>query len=74
MESFGSAVRADFRHSRRTLPSNFVVDRICTGAEPDDLPVHAPTKFALVINLKTINALGLMIRESSLLRVDEVIE
>jgi putative ABC transport system substrate-binding protein len=66
--SYGLNLPAVFRRAAE------LVDKVLKGAKPADIPVEQPTKYELVINLKTAKALGIAIPSSLLARADEVIQ
>jgi putative ABC transport system substrate-binding protein len=66
--TYGASLADQFRRSAQ------LADKVLKGAQPADIPVEQPTKFELVINLKTAKALGLTISQSLLVRADEVIQ
>ena len=74
MVAAGSLITYGFVQRETFRRSAIFVKKILAGAKPADLPVEQPTKFELIVNLKTAKALGLTIPQSLLLRADEVIQ
>jgi putative ABC transport system substrate-binding protein len=70
----GGLVSYTFSWAERSRRFAYFIDKILRGEKPADLPIERPTKFELVINLKTAKALGLTVPQSLLLRADEVIQ
>ena len=73
MDSGGLIFYGADQNARQRRVATYI-DKILKGASPADLPVEAPTKFEMVINLKTAKQIGLTIQQSVLFRADKVIK